>query len=91
MDQSDTKLACKDTTLHNMGDAEKTDKSLDPTTAPYLGQSDTVGQITDEVVLSKDCLPLFPQPVVGDDLDPLNWSSAQTRHSGHCDVSDTTG
>ncbi len=33
--------------------------------------------ITDELVLGKDGFPLFPQPVLSDDLDPLNWSSVQ--------------
>ncbi|KAK3326741.1 major facilitator superfamily transporter [Apodospora peruviana] len=35
------------------------------------------GNITDEVVLSKDGFPLFPQPVLSDELDPLNWSKTQ--------------
>lgn len=30
-----------------------------------------------EIVLSKDGFKLFPQPVLGDDLDPLNWSFFQ--------------
>jgi hypothetical protein len=29
------------------------------------------------VVLSKDGFKLFPQPVLGDSLDPLNWSFIQ--------------
>ncbi|UNI21326.1 hypothetical protein JDV02_007325 [Purpureocillium takamizusanense] len=33
-----------------------------------------------EVVLGKDGFELFPQPVAGDPLDPLNWSWAQK----HC-------
>ncbi|KAM7190062.1 Major facilitator superfamily domain containing protein [Naviculisporaceae sp. PSN 640] len=35
------------------------------------------GNITDEVVLSKHGFPLFPQPVLSDELDPLNWSPTQ--------------
>lgn len=35
------------------------------------------GLVTDELVLSKDGFPLFPQPVLADELDPLNWSFAQ--------------
>jgi hypothetical protein len=60
-----------------MADDEKRDKVLAP--GPPLGvESDNSdGQITEEVVLSKDGFPQFPQPVLGDDLDPLNWSSAQ--------------
>lgn len=33
-----------------------------------------------EIVLSKDGFKLFPQPVVGDGMDPLNWSFTQ-KHS----------
>jgi len=35
------------------------------------------GTITDELVLSKDGFALFPQPVLNDELDPLNWSTFQ--------------
>lgn len=35
------------------------------------------GVVTDELVLGKDGFPLFPQPVLTDELDPLNWSFAQ--------------
>lgn len=48
-----------------------------PGTPPESEPKQPVGHITDELVLSKDGLPLFPQPVLGDDLDPLNWSSTQ--------------
>ncbi|KFG83841.1 putative MFS transporter [Metarhizium anisopliae] len=34
-------------------------------------------QETTEFVLSKDGFKLFPQPILGDHLDPLNWSFAQ--------------
>ncbi len=54
-----------------MADVEKKPSTLG------LDSNDSVGQATDELVLSKDGLPLFPQPVLGDDLDPLNWSWAQ--------------
>jgi hypothetical protein len=62
-----------------MADSEKRDKPSAPTMPPRLESesNDSVGQVTDELVLSKDGLPLFPQPVLSDDLDPLNWSSAQ--------------
>jgi hypothetical protein len=63
-----------------MAEAEKTEKPFDPPTAPGLPLNDSLGHVTDELVLSKDGLPLFPQPVLGDDLDPLNWSSVQ-KHS----------
>lgn len=63
-----------------MADAEKKDTFPSSVPTPELNQIDTAGQATDELVLSKDGLPLFPQPVVGDDLDPLNWSVAQ-KHS----------
>lgn len=33
-----------------------------------------------EILVSKDGLKLFPQPVQGDSLDPLNWSTLQ-KHS----------
>lgn len=29
------------------------------------------------VVLGSDGFKLFPQPIVGDTLDPLNWTTAQ--------------
>lgn len=32
---------------------------------------------TTEFVLSKDGFKLFPQPILGDHLDPLNWSFVQ--------------
>jgi hypothetical protein len=60
-----------------MAEAEKKDKPSGPPTAPGLPSNDSFGQVTDELVLSKDGLPLFPQPVLGDNLDPLNWSSMQ--------------
>lgn len=37
----------------------------------------TTGQLTREVALGKDGFELFPQPIAGDSLDPLNWSFAQ--------------
>jgi hypothetical protein len=61
-----------------MADIKDTNKpSSAPETSPVLESKNPVGHITDELVLSKDGLPLFPQPVLGDDLDPLNWSFAQ--------------
>jgi hypothetical protein len=35
------------------------------------------GSITAEVLLDKNGFPLFPIPVQGDALDPLNWSWMQ--------------
>lgn len=32
------------------------------------------GQITNEIVIGADGFKLFPQPVLNDELDPLNWS-----------------
>lgn len=56
---------------------DKKDKSLALDTSQRAESNDSVGQISDEFVLTKDGLKLFPQPVVGDDLDPLNWPSVQ--------------
>jgi hypothetical protein len=63
-----------------MVDAEDKTKPSAPSGTPPESRSESkepVGHVTDELVLSKDGLPLFPQPVLGDDLDPLNWSSTQ--------------
>jgi len=58
------------------------DDTLIPTSSPKLElKSSSVqvghGTITDELVLSKDGFALFPQPVLNDSLDPLNWSWMQ--------------
>jgi hypothetical protein len=55
--------------------AEKESKVLEP----VEGQADggEPGQITAEVLLDPNGFKLFPQPVRGDDLDPLNWTSFQ--------------
>jgi hypothetical protein len=37
----------------------------------------SVREITSEVAMNKDGFKLFPQPVIGDELDPLNWSFVQ--------------
>jgi len=63
-------------------DPEKKDASESlalPSSKPELHDSVhvTQGTITDELVLGKDGFALFPQPVLSDDLDPLNWSSVQ--------------
>lgn len=45
-----------------------------------LGGSVADGSIryaANEIVTSKDGFNLFPQPVLGDNLDPLNWSFVQ--------------
>jgi hypothetical protein len=34
-------------------------------------------QVTEELFLTKNGLKLFPQPVRGDALDPLNWTFVQ--------------
>lgn len=60
-----------------MADIEKIDEPVTSTRPPGLEPSSSVSQATYELVLSKDGFPLFPQPVLGDDLDPLNWSSTQ--------------
>lgn len=52
----------------------KEEKSLPP---PSEESEKDEGNITRDIVLSKDGLKLFPQPVQGDSLDPLNWSAAQ--------------
>jgi hypothetical protein len=38
---------------------------------------DPAGQITNEIVIGADGFKLFPQPVLDDQLDPLNWSFAR--------------
>jgi hypothetical protein len=37
----------------------------------------SISYTTNEIVLSKDGFKLFPQPVIGDSLDPLNWPFVQ--------------
>lgn len=54
---------------------EKESKVLEPESAAADGGEP--GQITAEVLLDPNGFKLFPQPVRGDDLDPLNWSSWQ--------------
>ncbi|KAM0321781.1 hypothetical protein ACHAQA_009877 [Verticillium albo-atrum] len=49
-------------------------KVLEPFASPTDGD---VGHVTSELLLDKNGLKLFPQPVQGDDLDPLNWSAVQ--------------
>ncbi|KAH6687165.1 major facilitator superfamily domain-containing protein [Plectosphaerella plurivora] len=51
---------------------EKESKVLEPESAAADGGEP--GQITAEVLLDPNGFKLFPQPVRGDDLDPLNWS-----------------
>src|SRR5690348_3371594 len=63
--------------VDDMAGVEKRDKASVPTTPLGLELNASVGQVTEEFVLSRDGLKLFPQPVLGDDLDPLNWSSVQ--------------
>jgi MFS family permease len=48
-------------------------KSPFPSTTTQIAH----GTITDELVLSKHGLPLFPQPVLSDPLDPLTWPALQ--------------
>ncbi|KAL1842345.1 hypothetical protein VTJ49DRAFT_5513 [Mycothermus thermophilus] len=57
-----------------MVDLEEREKKAPPT--PTRAPS-VVGHVTDELALSPNGLPLWPQPVRGDDLDPLNWSKFQ--------------
>ncbi|KAK4446759.1 MFS transporter [Podospora aff. communis PSN243] len=52
-------------------DPEKQQKK-DEKSSPVL-----LPTVTDELVLGKDGFALFPQPVLSDELDPLNWSSFQ--------------
>lgn len=60
-----------------MDTPEKTEepKVSIPTNVETMGSQN--GQTTNEVFLSKDGFKLFPQPVQGDDRDPLNWSFFQ--------------
>jgi hypothetical protein len=37
----------------------------------------SISYAANEIVLSKEGFKLFPQPVLGDNLDPLNWSFVQ--------------
>lgn len=37
----------------------------------------SISHAANEIVLSKEGFKLFPQPVLGDNLDPLNWSFVQ--------------
>lgn len=55
--------------------AEKESKVLEPAAGP--ADAGEPGHITAEVLLDPNGFKLFPQPVRGDDLDPLNWSSVQ--------------
>ena len=52
-----------------MANAEKTDEPSGVATLP-----ESIAPEADEVLLSKDGFRLFPQPILGDELDPLNWS-----------------
>lgn len=54
--------------------SEKESKFLEP--ADCTADSEP-GHVTPEVLLDKNGFRLFPQPVKGDNLDPLNWSSLQ--------------
>lgn len=36
-----------------------------------------MGTVSNEVIIGDDGFKLFPQPVTGDKLDPLNWSFFQ--------------
>lgn len=38
---------------------------------------ESISYAANEVATSEDGFKLFPQPVHGDNLDPLNWSFAQ--------------
>jgi hypothetical protein len=53
---------------------EKKDHKAPPTPT---GSTIEGGHVTEELLLSPNGLPLWPQPVRGDDLDPLNWSKFQ--------------
>lgn len=53
---------------------DKSDKTGE-SKSPSRGSNAVAG--ADQVFLNKDGFELFPQPVSGDNLDPLNWSFAQ--------------
>lgn len=63
-------------TSDDMDRIDKADKSTE-TGQMALRAQDDQAQITDELSLTKNGLKLFPQPVRGDALDPLNWSFFQ--------------
>lgn len=51
---------------------EKSAKKVDDTTTIVAAE-----KARGEILTDKNGFPLRPQPVVGDELDPLNWSSTQ--------------
>ena len=55
-----------------MTSVEKRDEPSGHATLP-----ESIALEADEVVLGKDGFRLFPQPILDDELDPLNWSSTR--------------
>lgn len=58
-------------------DIEKENQQQTPASSGASVVDGSISPETNELVFSKDGFKLFPQPVAGDDLDPLNWSFAQ--------------
>ncbi|GKT60202.1 MFS transporter [Colletotrichum tofieldiae] len=56
------------------GSTTEKEKIVSPVTP---GEDDGIGRSTQEVSLTKDGFSVHPQPVPGDAMDPLNWSSFQ--------------
>jgi len=52
---------------------EKEPKMSSP--PPETTPDDNSGHVTGEILLDSNGFKLFPQPVLGDDLDPLNWTT----------------
>lgn len=53
------------------------EKDSKPTEALAVPQEPRQHGTADEVVLTKDGVKMFPQPIAGDSLDPLNWTTAR--------------
>ncbi|EFQ28962.1 major facilitator superfamily transporter [Colletotrichum graminicola] len=52
-------------------------KEKETTVSPPTPHEHGIGKTTQEVTLTKDGFSVHPQPVPGDAMDPLNWSSFQ--------------
>jgi len=58
-------------------DALEKAKTSDPEQPKLAEKNKHFDQETGIVIPSKDGIQLFPQPIAGDSLDPLNWSGVQ--------------
>jgi hypothetical protein len=62
---------------NTMSCPEDTITSKKMSDADFKSSDEEPNQATSELYFTKDGRKLFPQPVGGDVLDPLNWSSSQ--------------